>query len=339
MTSPLPPRSNRRFRRLVAALAILGALAILSAAILLRPKPFRLPPVPDPNGYDLLVRAGRMIGPPPNEGDILAADPAELREWVDEHRDALNLASDGLALPSAVPLSGSEFDSQRSIGDSGPLRLLALLILADAVASHDQGDLPTAVRRAIDGLHLGRDSGSGGLIMHRMTGAAIERAAGFESIRRIREDLDESQCRLLIDALLELDASVPDPDETIALDLAVGRASLPTAVNFSRTLIPGVEAKLQALAAPAYSSFLTMVESSSAERRLLATDLAIRAYRLRHDGDLPTHLTDLVPEFLPSVPLSPFTGEPPYYEPDPDGDGFLLLFLGSEDDDLEPDSQ
>lgn len=57
-----------------------------------------------------------------------------------------------------------------------------------------------------------------------------------------------------------------------------------------------------------------------AERRLVATLLAIRWYALEHDGQRPETLEQLVPRYLPAVPLDPFLagGKPIRYIPDGD---------------------
>jgi len=52
-----------------------------------------------------------------------------------------------------------------------------------------------------------------------------------------------------------------------------------------------------------------------AERRLAATALAIRLYAIDHNGARPAKLADLVPAYLPSLPLDPFAagGKPLSY--------------------------
>ncbi|CAN5524519.1 hypothetical protein BH09PLA1_BH09PLA1_34280 [soil metagenome] len=54
------------------------------------------------------------------------------------------------------------------------------------------------------------------------------------------------------------------------------------------------------------------------DRRLAALALAIRWYQCDHDGKLPTKLDELVPKYLPSVPLDPFApaGRAFVYAPD-----------------------
>jgi hypothetical protein len=45
-----------------------------------------------------------------------------------------------------------------------------------------------------------------------------------------------------------------------------------------------------------------------ADRRLAATCLAVRLYAADHGGNLPVNLDDLVPQYLPAVPLDPLAG-------------------------------
>jgi hypothetical protein len=39
-------------------------------------------------------------------------------------------------------------------------------------------------------------------------------------------------------------------------------------------------------------------------------------------------LESWVPAFLPSLPIDPFTGDPFFYRPDADGQGYLLYSVG-----------
>ena len=55
----------------------------------------------------------------------------------------------------------------------------------------------------------------------------------------------------------------------------------------------------------------------TAARRLAATALAIRWYACEHNGELPARLEDLVPKYLPAVPLDPLAdGRPLNYHAD-----------------------
>ena len=49
------------------------------------------------------------------------------------------------------------------------------------------------------------------------------------------------------------------------------------------------------------------------------TALAVERWRLRHDGKLPANLGELVPDYLPSLPLDPYDGQPVQFRPLPKG--------------------
>ncbi|QDV32963.1 hypothetical protein [Tautonia plasticadhaerens] len=308
-------RPRRRIRWALAALSVVGLVAIL---ILSRSRPgppaFRPPPIPSPNGHDALVRASRMIeGLGPDGGNILDADIDPLRVWVADNREALDLADHALDLPSGVPLTYTQADLQASMEDLGPLRTLGRLMLADARVALAEGRAGDASRRSIDAIRFARKATRNGLLLHALTGVAIEEGVGLEGLRLGLEQLDEAQCREAARDLLELDRSSPPIEEVLALEAGWSEASMPRNIRFSRALIPGVRSQLRALARPAQDSIRTALDRVAARRRLLAIELAIRGYRLRDDA-LPDRLDDLVPGVLPAVPSNPINGDPPIYE-------------------------
>ena len=70
---------------------------------------------------------------------------------------------------------------------------------------------------------------------------------------------------------------------------------------------------------PSYRWDASRYFEASAERRLAATALAVRWYACDHGGALPARLDDLVPDYLPSVPLDSLAeGTPLGYVADPD---------------------
>jgi hypothetical protein len=330
--APLPT-SSRRKARIIALVVAVGLIAGIGVYFVSSRTP-QPPPIPDPNGYDRLVDAALMIdGGAPNEGSIIDADPDELRAWVEANREALAMADEGLGLPSAVPLTfdPTQRDLERTMADLGPFRMLGRLILADLIVSQGEGKHSEAAGRAIDAIRLAHRISRNGLILHRQAGTAIERTVGLEGLRIVRDDLDGPTCLELSRALLRIDEEAPGPEETLALEAAWVDATLPRGAWISRALIPGVEARLRALQKPSVDALRDALLVDSTQRRLMATDLAIRAYRDHHDGRLPERLNDLVPEYLPGVPTDPGSGKPPLYEPGDDGDSFVLLFLGPDE--------
>ncbi|MBI1826771.1 MAG: hypothetical protein HYR83_10360 [Planctomycetes bacterium] len=68
---------------------------------------------------------------------------------------------------------------------------------------------------------------------------------------------------------------------------------------------------------PRRYAFLSIFFRIRATRHMAATALAIRLYQLDHDGQRPRGLVELVPDYLPSMPIDPFAdGKPLGYRPD-----------------------
>lgn len=66
---------------------------------------------------------------------------------------------------------------------------------------------------------------------------------------------------------------------------------------------------------PSHNRFVLQHYRGKADRRLTAAALALRLYAAEHDGHYPTTLDELVPKYLPAVPVDPFAagGKPLCY--------------------------
>jgi len=62
---------------------------------------------------------------------------------------------------------------------------------------------------------------------------------------------------------------------------------------------------------PAFTHAIEVDYRASAQRRLIATALALRWYAADHNGKLPEKLEDLVPKYLPSIPLDALAAKQP----------------------------
>ena len=67
---------------------------------------------------------------------------------------------------------------------------------------------------------------------------------------------------------------------------------------------------MTALIMPALGKCTDRDADNAARLRTAATAMAIERYRLKHAGKLPESLAKLVPDYLPSVPVDSFTGQP-----------------------------
>jgi len=73
---------------------------------------------------------------------------------------------------------------------------------------------------------------------------------------------------------------------------------------------------LSSLLLPGFERCMHMDYRAGAERRLAAGALAMRLYAIDHDGRLPGRLEDLVPTYLPAVPIDPLSGRSILYKTD-----------------------
>ncbi|WP_152052957.1 hypothetical protein [Tautonia marina] len=317
----------RRWMRWVFAgfFVVVVAFASIVMALVRGSGPPAPPPIPDPNGYDLLVDAGLMIeGTPPNEGQIDEADPDALRVWVLANQKALELADEGLELPSGVPLSFTQDDAD--MRDLGALRMLARLMLAEAIVAQEEGRIDAAADRCLAILRLSRNGTRNGLLIHVLVGFAIE-GTGRERLQLLRDGLDEDQCRAIARAVMAFENQRADIEETIALETAWGLETAPRGLKLARTFIPGVRGKLDGLLIPALESARNASLRASTLTRLLAIDLAIRAYQVRQNAP-PDRVDQLVPDFLDTVPTDPFTDGPFVYRTTEEEPGFVLYSVG-----------
>src|SRR5689334_8080603 len=70
----------------------------------LQPVPV-IPPLPNPNGYDDLVKAGTMVSPNSVRVSLERTNEAQLRSLVSTNADALALARVGLSRECRMPLA------------------------------------------------------------------------------------------------------------------------------------------------------------------------------------------------------------------------------------------
>ena len=197
---------------------------------------------------------------------------------------------------------------------------------------------------------------------------ADRRPASRERVRAlVARLLDESHAReaarrgiwgeraMMLDSVLDLGQNAP----LLAPPIAIGAARLATRFEplvraFAAPDLPTARAVLPAPAparrkaggetddlaerignvAIAYGWSLGREFRASAARRVAAAALATRCYAADHGGELPVRLGDLVPGYLPSVPLDPLRGDggPLGYSPGPVNPRVWSVGLDGNDD-------
>ena len=92
-----------RAAKLLTGFFIVAVLLVVATLVLTRNQPPPAgPPLPNPNGYDDFVQAGRMVAD--NTSDYSTMSEADLRALVKTNSEALKLARTGLTRECQVPL-------------------------------------------------------------------------------------------------------------------------------------------------------------------------------------------------------------------------------------------
>lgn len=333
MSTPEPDRRTRWIGRALMgvslAVLLLGGGALILIRVLGDAPPPAAPRVPVPNGYDDLVRAGESIlGDVPARGQVAAADEGALGTWVRTNVVARQLLAQGLDREIAAPLQYTSGYLTSHASDLGPLRKAAYLLAAEGYLElkHDRPE--AAADRFLDLLKMARGVSRNGLLIDVLVGVAFERMA-LQGLSKARDRLPAADCRRVARTLEEFDRDREpfDPirrrDRDLALESGGWRLRVAYRVN---------PATFDRLAKPAEDNNRFAIRVAQARARLMAVEMALRAYRLEHKGRVARSLDDLVPAQLTPVPVDPFSpngsslrlkarpGSPPLpYSVGPDG--------------------
>jgi hypothetical protein len=296
--------SGRRGYRgcLVLCLLILVGLAG-SMAWLVWPAKFSGPPVPDPNGYDTLLAAGRLVkGAPPAQGVADKATDEELRGFVASNDKALTAANAGFSQESVVPL-GRMKSMEAHLEELGPFRQLGRVLSCRAVLARREERTSDALEASLDLLRLSHAVSNGGLVVGHLTGKAIQ-SQGIDVLEGpLLPQLSSQDARRVI-AELERLGRDREPVSKVAdrdLDFSLSRQGLQMRAAYV------VNRKtLDSLRAPGIKAVETAERLSQGRTRTLLVKLALHAYALDHpENPKPGDLQTLVPSYLAEVPLTP----------------------------------
>src|SRR5581483_7666059 len=199
-------------------------------------------------------------------------------------------------------------------------RDLARALDADSADAWAGGDHDRACTLALTNVRLGLMLRRGSTLIEYLIGTAVQ---GLTAKRLIaaRADASPDQARRII-AVLQQSLDQQEPFEAIKYR---ARVMSERAYGWSARLSNVLEAA-------GFPSGLYLAGSidepdrrTTATARLLQTDLALRLYQREHAG-LPEYLTELVPDYLPALPLDPYSKQPLVYKAN--GDSFLLYSVG-----------
>jgi len=198
-------------------------------------------------------------------------------------------------------------------------RNLARTIDSEAGAAITRGNYAQASDLTLTNVRLGVMLQRGGTVIEYVVGVAIQGVAQNRFIE-LRRDLPPEESRRVIATLEHAILEAEDVRSVAKRDRAMGERSYGWAARLENVIeSAGIATNLK--------PFLQAAVRRNAGMRLLQTDLALRLYQHDH-GELPRDLEQLVPTYLPALPLDPYSGQLLRYRID--GDDFILYSIGKD---------
>jgi hypothetical protein len=297
----------------VVAVAVTLSLMIWSAN---RPVPFV--PLPNPNGFDDIVKAGSAL-----TGDIANSDKldqAGLRALILTNAEPLRQLRLGLTRSCSVPTEAWASNSTAMMNDLSNQKKLALLLLAEGRLAQKENRPTDAARSYLDAMRLGNEISRGGFIINRSVGLA-DGWIGITPLLTLAPKLNCDQATPLIAELEKLDINTVTWSEVLQNENVFVRHELRKISNPLMWPISWWQAR------PVKKKGEERHKLLAARLRLLTTELALRCYQSQQ-GHGPERLDQLIPAHLKHVPLDPFSDKPLIYRPQ--GTNWLLYSIGAD---------
>jgi hypothetical protein len=262
-------------------------------------------PLPNPNGYDDLVKAGRMVSS--NSWNFEQMNGDSLRETVSGNAAALALARTGLNHECRVPLQFLPSQFEGHLSELADLKRLAQAFMAEGRFAEDKGSFDDAARTYLELIRLGDHSAQGGVLIDALVGVAIDNM-GLAGLQKTTGQLDAKTCRDAAATLETLNGQRQSWGDVLQQERA-----------WSRRTYPGIKYRWTELVAfsstrKAFQKAGQKFAGQEKEERQLTVDLAARAFELEK-GHRPASSADLVPDYLKAIPQDPFTGTNLVYSP------------------------
>jgi hypothetical protein len=300
-----------------------GIVLVLAACVgyaLFRPSG-TFPPLPVPNGYDDLVRAGKeATGDPPRSSPANNIDVATLKAFVDANKEPLDRGRLGLSRECGVPVAFSREALEAHLAQGGTIRRFGRLLDAEGKLAEKEGRTKDAADSYLALHRLGQCAARNGLMVDYSLRLAFE-SMGSKGVSGLRTKLDQEGDRGVIQTLREIDREWETVDRVVAREREWYRRSAPAYERF----IMWSSGAGDRLLAPAIMGLEKSSTLNQAFVRLLIADLAIRAFH-QERAVYPDRLANLVPAELPTVPVDPFSGRPLVYRETKSG--YVLYSVG-----------
>jgi hypothetical protein len=284
-------------------------LAALMAWRIAKPQTSPQVPLPNPNGYDDFVRAAQLYVP--WSDDLSKMSPEQLRTIVQQNSAALEEVRRGLNKESAVLVTNEINWLNSHLPRLSANKAFAQLLTAQGLLSLEEKRTNDAARSFSECIKFGYAAHHRGLMLDDMVASACQ-ALGAGKLESIRAGISKSTLEQVIQTLVAADANRESAATILQRDRAWARGT----EGGLKTMLANMFARSQMRSAE--TKFINQHNSSVTRLRFTIIKLGLSGYRAEH-GKLPAKLDDLVPEWLPAIPLDPKSKLPLAYRVDDDG--------------------
>jgi hypothetical protein len=206
---------------------VVAVLATLSTFLFYSPPPV---PLPNPNGYETFVQAGKMLAG--NPGDYETMGREQLQHLVQSNSNALQLARIGLEQNCRIPLQFSQAYFTDHVTGLINLRTLAQALATEGKLQEIENHPEVAAKIYLDIIHLGNESARGRVLVDGMIGIAIE-SLGVDKLQKVIGYLDRASCTNAAQELESFDSQRQSMTDLLAQEK-----------NWARQMSPGLKNRL-----------------------------------------------------------------------------------------------
>ena len=317
-------------------LSLLLTLAIPPSVIyyrLMTPLPIPETVIPNPNGWDELYAASKQAESSSHINTITNYDTAtkdQLAAAVEDLHLVYLTTEIGLNSSPICPVKYDEtwFD----IDTLTPMRNLARALACRSTSFRLERKFKDSANSAMEGIQLGYASRRGGLMIDALVGIACS-GVGQSMLYQVRNKLTAEHCQALTTALRKFENLAESPEEVLLRD----RIWKQYANGWHGHLMYILDEYSNESLYNMDDAFLSAYRREQALMRLLQVELAIQAWQITHQQP-PTSLSELVPQYLPEIPVDPFSPGGSLLQYRQAETGYILYSVGQngKDDDGKP---
>lgn len=256
-------------------------------------------PLPKQNGYDDFVKAGQMLAP--FTGNYDPSNLRQLQTIVEGNSNALQLARTGLGNECRVPVQFSESYVSNHLGDLAALKRVAQAFVAEGKLAETKDRPNDAAKSYLDTIRFGNEAMRGGVLIDALVGIAIENM-GTSHLTNLVAQLDANSCRKTATSLETLDSQRPTWNEIMQQE-KIWRKAFEQLQKVPVSKMP----MMDRMAAKTDQTCELKFNTQEQKMRRAMIDFATRAYQL-DKGKPPMSISDLVPNYLKTIPQDTFTG-------------------------------